>query len=174
MSAALRVLSAWPYHATRTMRTGLTRYDVSTTLLDIVETIDHSSDYFANERDASCPFESLSFFNLFEGGPGLRRSRKERVSSLVKFFLLKLFRFYRGICCYSVICCWFFFNFRWGIIDRSSSKDFRETLIHDRWSLFLLVIRKNLLKIMGDISRRNLELLYPVKTILASTRNSIS
>lgn len=34
MSAALRVLSAWPYHATRTMRTGLTRYDVSTTLFD--------------------------------------------------------------------------------------------------------------------------------------------
>lgn len=90
------------------MRTGLTRYDVS--ILDIVETIDHSSDYFANERDASCPFES--FFNLFEGGPGLRRSRKEGVSSLVKFFLVKLFRFYRGICCYAVICCWFFFNFR--------------------------------------------------------------
>lgn len=119
-------------------------------------------------RVLSSPF--LTFSRVGQGY--VDREKRESRLWLNSFWLN--YSDFIGICCYSVICCWFFFNFRWGIIDRSSSKDFRETLIHDRWSLFLLVIRKNLLKIMGDISRRNLELLYPVKTILASTRNSIS
>lgn len=116
-----------------------------------------------------CPF--LTFLRVGQGYV----DREKRESRLwLNSFWLNYSDFIVGF----VVTLWyvvgFFFNFRWGIIDRSSSKDFRETLIHDRWSLFLLVIRKNLLKITGNISRRNLELLYPVKTILASTRNSIS
>lgn len=73
------------------MRTGLTRYDVSTTLLDIVETIDHSSDYFANERDASCPFEffkSCPFLTFLRVDQGyVDREKRESRLWLNSFWL---------------------------------------------------------------------------------------
>lgn len=76
MSAALRVLSAWPCHATRTMRTGLTRYDVSTTI--------STNHYF---RFRSERVVQVSFFNLLRGWARVMIDREKREPRLwLNFF----------------------------------------------------------------------------------------
>lgn len=119
-------------------------------------------------RVLSSPF--LTFLRVGQGY--VDREKRESRLWLNSFWLN-----YSDFIVEFVVTLWYDVGFFFQLSLRDNRSIFFERFsrnIHDRWSLFLLIIRKNLLKIMGDISRRNLELLYPVKTILASTRNSIS